>query len=155
MVGAGPIGLAIIQVLKAKAITSIIAVEPAEMRRSTAMALGATKVLDPGEVDAVTQVRALTGDAGADVAFECSGVQAGLDISLAGLRVGGTTVIVSLWEHAPVINAFSIVFQEKHVTGAAIYDDGDFEAVIDAIASGMFSCIPVYCIYFLVGLFLC
>lgn len=140
VVGAGPIGLAIIQTLKVKGVSSIIAVEPAEGRKKIALALGATEVLDPAEVDVVTQVRASTGGMGAPVAFECSGVQAGLDIAVAGLRARGTTVVVSLWEDPPVIDATSIMFQEKHITGAAIYGDGDFEAVIDAIASGMFRC---------------
>ncbi|KAJ6099098.1 hypothetical protein N7467_000633 [Penicillium canescens] len=137
VVGTGPIGLAIIQVLRAKGISNIIAVEVSEKRREFALTLGATEVLNPLEVDAVARVRSITGDAGgAAIAFECSGVQAGLDTAMKGLRVRGTTVIVSLWEHKPVIDAFAIVLDEKHVTGAAVFDDGDFEAVIDAIASG-------------------
>ncbi|KAJ5812840.1 hypothetical protein N7447_009863 [Penicillium robsamsonii] len=74
VVGAGPIGLAIIQVLKAKGITSIIAVEVSKQRRSFALAQGATEVLNPVGVDAVAQVRALTENLGAAIAFECSGV---------------------------------------------------------------------------------
>ncbi|KAJ5295532.1 hypothetical protein N7508_010353 [Penicillium antarcticum] len=137
VVGAGPIGLAIIQVLRAKGISNIIAVEVSEKRREFALSLGATEVLNPLEVDVVARVRSVTGDAGgASIAFECSGVQAGLDTAMQGLRVRGTTVIVSLWEHKPVIDAFAVVLDEKHVTGAAVFDDGDFEAVIDAIASG-------------------
>ncbi|KAJ5990495.1 hypothetical protein N7522_010702 [Penicillium canescens] len=116
VVGTGPIGLAIIQVLRAKGISNIIAVEVSEKRREFALTLGATEVLNPLEVDAVAR--------------------AGLDTAMKGLRVRGTTVIVSLWEHKPVIDAFAIVLDEKHVTGAAVFDDGDFEAVIDAIASG-------------------
>ena len=143
VVGAGPIGLAIIQVLKAKGISLIIAVEVSERRREFALALGATKVFNPVDLDVVTQIRALTGNVGADVAFECSGAQAGLDTAISGLRVRGTTVVVSLWEHRPTIDAFAVVFQEKHVAGAALYDDGDFETVIDAIASGMLGFCPI------------
>jgi threonine dehydrogenase-like Zn-dependent dehydrogenase len=93
-------------------------------------------------VDVFAQVRALTGDAGGtDIAFECSGVQAGLDTAMASIRVRGTTVIVSLWEKKPVIDAFAVVLFEKHVTGAAVYDDADFNSVVEAIASGKpFSC---------------
>lgn len=150
VVGAGPIGLAIIQVLKAKGISSIIAVEVSERRRGFALTLGATEVLNPVDVDAVTQIRALTGNLGADVAFECSGAQAGLDTAISGLRVRGTTVLVSLWEHRPTIDAFSVVFQEKHIAGAALYDDGDFETVIDAIASGMLGFYPPFYLHFLI-----
>ena len=91
-------------------------------------------------MDAVAEIRAITGEyRGTSIAFECSGVQAGLDTVMAGLRVRGTAVVVSLWEGKPSINAFvDIVLGEKHVTGAAIYDLGDFNAVIEAIASGKF-----------------
>lgn len=150
VVGAGPIGLAIIQVLKVKGITSIVAVEVSERRREFALALGATEVLNPVDVDAVTQIRALTRDAGADVVFECSGAQAGLDTAVAGLRVRGTMVVVSLWEHRPTIDTFAVVFQEKNVIGAALDDDGDFEAVMDEIASGMLCYYSICCLYFLI-----
>lgn len=150
VVGAGPIGLAIIQVLKVKGITSIIAVEVSERRGEFALALGATEVLNPVDVDAVMQIRALTGNAGADIVFECSGAQAGLDTAIAGLRVRGTMVVVSLWEHRPTVDTFAVVFQEKNVIGAALYDDGDFEAVIDEIASGMLCYYPICCPYFLI-----
>ncbi|KAF3018663.1 hypothetical protein E8E15_004781 [Penicillium rubens] len=106
-----PLAVAWHAVLKVKGITSIVAVEVSERRRGFALALGATEVLNPVDVDAVTQIRALTKNAGADVVFECSGAQAGLDTAVAGLR-------------------------EKNVIGAALYDDGDFEAVMDEIASG-------------------
>lgn len=145
VVGAGPIGLAIIQVLKAKGISTIIAVEVSEKRQKFALSLGATEVVNPVGMDAIAHVRALTGNVGADVAFECSGVQAGLDTAMGGLRVRGTTVIVSLWEQKPVIDAFAVVLHEKHVTGAAVYDDDDFTAVINAIASGMFRSCWVVC----------
>lgn len=137
VVGGGPIGLAVVQVLKARGIQTIIVVEVSEQRREFARTFGATVTLDPREVDAVAEIRSRTGDVGgASVAFECSGVQAGLDTAMAGIRVRGTTVIVSLWEQKPVIDALAVVLFEKHVTGAAIYEDGDFEAVIEAIASG-------------------
>ncbi|KAF9253372.1 hypothetical protein DTO027I6_3417 [Penicillium roqueforti] len=136
VVGAGPISLAIIQVLKAKGITSIIAAEVSPRRREFALALGASEVFNPIEVDVVAQVLALTDNVGAAISFECSGVQAGLNTAIAGLRARGTTIVVSLWEKKPTIDASAFVFQEKHVTGAALYDDGDFEAVIAQIASG-------------------
>lgn len=138
IVGAGPIGLAIVQVLKARKIKTIIVVEISEKRRQFATSFGATHALNPKEVDAVAEIRALTGSVrGVSVAFECSGVQAGLDTALAGTRVRGTTVIVSLWEEKPSIDVFvNAVLGEKYITGAAIYDDDDFHAVIEAIASG-------------------
>jgi threonine dehydrogenase-like Zn-dependent dehydrogenase len=141
IVGAGPIGLAIVQVLKAQGIQTIIVVEISAQRREFAQTFGASHTLNPKDVDAVAKIRSITGDKrGASLAFECSGVQTGLDTVMAGLRVRGTAVIVSIWEKKPTIDAFvDIVLGEKHVTGAAVYDLADFHAVIDAIASGKLS----------------
>ncbi|KAJ5165947.1 hypothetical protein N7492_006243 [Penicillium capsulatum] len=137
VVGAGPIGLAIIQVLKARGIEMIIVVEISEQRRQFARNFGASHALDPTQADAPTEIQSITGDAyGASIAFECSGIQAGLDTAMAGIRVHGTTVIVSTWGQKPVLDAFSVVLFEKHIIGAVVYEDGDFEAVIDAIVSG-------------------
>ncbi|KAL3478615.1 chaperonin 10-like protein [Aspergillus californicus] len=143
VVGGGPIGLAVVQVLKARGVKTIIVAEVSDQRRVYAQTLGATHVFNPLVEDVVAKVRALTSDAGADISFECSGVQAGFDTAMSGIRVRGTTVIVSLWEKKPVIDAFDVVSYEKHVLGAAICEDGDFEAVIEAIASGKINPSPM------------
>jgi threonine dehydrogenase-like Zn-dependent dehydrogenase len=144
VVGAGPIGLAIVQVLKARGVETVIVVEISEQRRKFAQSFGASHVLNPREVDAVARVREITRQQqGVSVSFETSGVQAGLDTVMAGLRARGTAVIVSMWDEKPIINAFiDVVLGEKHVTGAAVYDEGDFEAVIEAITSGKSDPLP-------------
>ncbi|KNG88630.1 alcohol dehydrogenase [Aspergillus nomiae NRRL 13137] len=110
--------------------------EVSERRRRFAETLGATDVLDPRTEDIEARVRSLSCDAGADISFECSGVQAGFDTALKGVRARGTVTVVSLWEQKPVIDAWELVGSEKHIIGSAIFDGDDFEAVIDAIASG-------------------
>ncbi|KAL1863526.1 hypothetical protein Plec18167_000619 [Paecilomyces lecythidis] len=136
VVGGGPIGLAVVQLLKVRGAKNIIVAEVSPQRQIFAKQLGATHVLDPTQVDVVSKVREMTDDAGADVSFDCAGVQAGFDTAISGIRTRGTVVIVSLWEKKPLIDAFQIVSEEKHVIGAAICEPGDFEAVIEAIASG-------------------
>ena len=139
IVGAGPIGLAIVQVLKAQGVEKIIVVEVSEQRGQFARNFGATMVLNPTKVDAVSEARAFTGEiTGAAVSFECSGIQAGLDTAVAAIRVRGTAVIVSIFTSPPALDAYALVHREKHVAGAAVYDTSDMEAVIAAISSGKF-----------------
>lgn len=139
VVGAGPIGLAIVQVLQARDIQTIIVVEVSKRRREFAATFGASHVLNPMEVDAVSEIRTITGAVqGVAVAYECSGVQEGLDTAMASTRVRGTTVILSLWEKKPVLDAFAVVLGEKHIAGAVVYEEGDFEGVIGAIGSGKY-----------------
>lgn len=136
--GGGPIGLAVTQVLKALGMKTIVVAEVSHQRQTFARKLGATDVLNPKSDDVVARVRSMTDDAGADVAFECSGIQSALDACVAGIRTRGTVTVVSLWAEKLQIDGFDIVSYEKHVVGAVLYDDGDFEAVIEAISSGMF-----------------
>ncbi|OOF91652.1 hypothetical protein ASPCADRAFT_518443 [Aspergillus carbonarius ITEM 5010] len=113
VVGAGPIGLAVLLVLKARGIESVVVVEVSLERRQLASTLGATHVLDSQTEDVVVAVRAMTDDAGVDVAFECSAAQAGLDIAVKGIRARGTVTIVSLYGEKPVIDALDVVLREK------------------------------------------
>ncbi|GAQ06189.1 (R,R)-butanediol dehydrogenase [Aspergillus lentulus] len=124
VVGGGPIGLAVVQVLKARGIKSIIVSEVSSQRKQFARQLGATEVFDPRTDDIVASVRAMTAEEGAAIAFECSGVQVGLDTAVQAIRARGTVTIVSLWEEKPKIDALDIVLHEKHVIGAVICDDG-------------------------------
>jgi threonine dehydrogenase-like Zn-dependent dehydrogenase len=126
-------------------------VEVSKRRREFAATFGASHVLNPIDVDAVSEIRSITGDVkGVAIAFECSGVQAGLDTAMAGTRVRGTTVILSLWEKKPVLDAFAVVLGEKHIAGAVVYEEGDFEGVIWAIESGEYclQILDMYCVHY-------
>ncbi|KAJ5325177.1 uncharacterized protein N7506_008279 [Penicillium brevicompactum] len=136
VVGVGPIGLAIVQGLKAQGVETIVAADVSSKRRESAAYFGATLVLDPIQADLVSHVRGLTIDGGASIAFECSGVQAGFDSAVAATRSGGTTVIVSQWMQRASFDIFDVMLHEKHLVGAVVYERKDFEAVIKAIDSG-------------------
>ncbi|MBW2370252.1 MAG: alcohol dehydrogenase catalytic domain-containing protein, partial [Deltaproteobacteria bacterium] len=91
VLGAGPIGLSAVQFLKIGGAGKIIAVEVSAERGKAAERLGADVVLDPGEeknklADKVTE---LTGGLGADVVFECAGVQAAFSGALDLVKHGG------------------------------------------------------------------
>ncbi|KAL8704506.1 MAG: hypothetical protein Q9225_008084, partial [Loekoesia sp. 1 TL-2023] len=98
VLGGGPIGLAVIQCLKAKGVETIIASEVATGRKEFAKQLGAHYVLDPTQDDIVARVREICGGVGADVAFDAAGVQAGLNQALKAIRAQGTLVNIAVWE---------------------------------------------------------
>jgi len=82
VVGCGPIGLLLIQLLKAAGASQVIAVEPLAHRREAAARCGADLVLEPDE--------AMSGF-GVDVAFEVAGNDDGVRIVLESVRPGGHT----------------------------------------------------------------
>ena len=66
-------------ILKAKGLTVIISELSAKRKEKAREAGVADYILDPSEVDVVTEVMKITQGQGADVAFECSSVNKVLD----------------------------------------------------------------------------
>ena len=136
IVGAGPIGLAVVQVLKARGAEKIILSEMAPRRREFAKKFGAHYLLDPSKEDVVARVKEICDGRGAHVAFDAAGVQAGLDQALQAIRARGTLVNIAVWEKAATITPNWLCFRERKYMGVATYQEGDFQGVLDALASG-------------------
>lgn len=127
--GAGPIGLLTAAVLKAQGITVAIS-EPSALRREKALSAGvAAHVFDPREVDVVAEVRALTGGAGADVAFECTSVQPALDTLFEAIKPQGVIVVVSIWGHPGSLDMQKLVLKEVDLRGTIGYVNSHPETI--------------------------
>ena len=122
--------------MKAKGAEKIIVSEVAPRRKEFAKQFGAHYVLDPTNDDIVARVREICDGQGANLAFDAAGVQAGLDQALLAIRARGTLVNIAVWEKPASIHPNTLVFRERNYMGVATYVEGDFQAVIDAIASG-------------------
>jgi L-iditol 2-dehydrogenase len=90
--GCGPIGLLLIQILRASGAASVIAADPLPHRRAAAARLGADAALDPAEHGDPAALREVLGD-GADVAFEIAGTDGGVQLAMAAARPGGRVVL--------------------------------------------------------------
>ncbi|KAI0437950.1 dehydrogenase [Xylaria telfairii] len=134
--GTGPIGLAIIQCLKAIDVGEIIAVEVAARRQELAKQFGATHILDPTQVDVTKAALELTGGWGPPVAFECSGVLSSLESAIRAVRARGTIMNVSIWEKPIPFNPNGLVLKEKKLVGCLCYGLSDFGHVINALREG-------------------
>jgi L-iditol 2-dehydrogenase len=91
VVGCGPIGLLLIQLLQVAGAQQVIAVEPLEHRRAAAAALGAAAA-DPAELADPAALAELTAD-GVDVAFEMAGTDQAVQLAMAATRPGGRVVL--------------------------------------------------------------
>ena len=89
VIGCGPIGLLLIEVLKVAGASSVLAVEPLAHRREAAERLGADKVIDPASFDEALRV-------GVDVAFEAAGNNEGIELAMASVRPGGRVVLAGI-----------------------------------------------------------
>ncbi|MBM3139487.1 MAG: zinc-binding dehydrogenase [Chloroflexi bacterium] len=99
VIGAGPIGLLVMQVARAAGAGRLIVSEPAPARADAARRLGAHAVINPREEEPVARIVELAGGAGADVVFDCAGIGATLDQALDATRPAGQVVLVAVpWE---------------------------------------------------------
>lgn len=89
IVGAGPIGLAVLLTAQFYTPASIIMVDIDDNRLAVAKTLGATHTINSQTVDAVTDVMRLTENRGADVAIEAVGIPATFDLCTAVIAPGG------------------------------------------------------------------
>lgn len=147
ILGAGPIGLAILLLLRIWDANKIIVTEVAEQRILQAQKFGADIVFNPlqksadshaeGEEDSSTiaAIREYAVD-GVDIAFDATGLQSTLDTGLAAVRPGGTFFNVAIHEKPLQLNLNDIATLEKKLMGGICYTNEDFRHVLDAMASG-------------------
>lgn len=134
--GCGPIGLLIIDALKAAGASKIYAIELSPERQEIASKLGAI-VVDPAKVNTVEHLKEVT-NGGVDVSYEVTGVPAVLKQSLEVVKKDGELMVVSIWETEASIHPNEIVIQEKTVKGVIAYRDV-FPKTLELMEQGYFS----------------
>ncbi|KAI7762445.1 hypothetical protein LZL87_008791 [Fusarium oxysporum] len=136
ILGAGPIGLAILQVVKSKGASQIIVTETADKRREFATKFGATTVLDPTKTNVGEECKKLCAGEGVQVVFDCAGVQSTLETALAASRPRSVIVNVAIWASEVTISPNYFMLNERTFKGSATYTASVFQEVIDALAHG-------------------
>lgn len=91
--GAGAVGLSAVMAAHVAGATTIIAVDVVPDRLELARELGATHVINGKEVDAVAEIRRITGG-GVDYALDTTGVPALIEQCVEGLRQKGSAAIL-------------------------------------------------------------
>ena len=129
VLGGGPIGLAVVQCLRALKVKKIIMSEVSKSRQGFAKEFGAHHVLDPKTYDLVAISKELSRGDGPDVVFDCAGVPASLNTACQAVKARGTVVNVAIWEKEVPFQPNMLVFKEAHYTAVLGYQWKDFEAV--------------------------
>ncbi len=135
VVGAGIIGLLLIQALRASGCGQIIAVDLAPERLALAQQLGADKGLNPTDDDAVAVIKKMTGKRGADAAFDAVGINASFKTALNSLRKGGALTLIGNLAAEVGLALQTVVTGEISVRGSCA-SRGDYPACLDMIARG-------------------
>jgi len=135
VVGAGMIGLLVIQTLRAAGCGQIIAVDLDRDRLDLACKLGADQGLQSDADDIISIVQGQTAGRGADLAFEVVGISPTLNLALACLRKGGSLAMVGNLAPKTDFPLQAAVTRELTLYGSC-GSNGEYPACLDMIARG-------------------
>ncbi|MXY34678.1 MAG: alcohol dehydrogenase catalytic domain-containing protein [Boseongicola sp. SB0664_bin_43] len=134
VIGGGPIGILCAMVARERG-GRVVLSEVNPHRIEIARKLG-FDVVNPAEDDLSAQVNERTGQKGADVVFEVSGTQAGVDAMTACAATRARIVMVAIHARKPQIDLFQFFWRELDLLGARVYEPEDYEQAIALVAGG-------------------
>jgi S-(hydroxymethyl)glutathione dehydrogenase/alcohol dehydrogenase len=125
VVGAGGVGLNVVQGAVLASCEKIIALDTNARPLELAREFGATHCIDALSENVAGQVRELTDGRGADFVFDTVGMPKTLTLALESARRGGTIVVTGLsrTDALASIPLFPFVMQEKRLIGS-VYGSG-------------------------------
>ena len=129
--GAGPVGLAAVMGAALRGCASIVVVEPMAARRTMALSLGATHVIDPSEAEVGTSIREILPD-GVEYAFETSGRESVVETALGSLCSHGLLGLVGVPprpESSLSVNLATLITYGRRIHGI-IEGDSDLDGFI-------------------------
>lgn len=142
VVGAGPIGLLIIQAALLAGARKVIVAEMNPARTKLARQMGAADVIDPSKENLDLRVADLTDDQGADVVFCASGSPEAMGSTFTLVKKGGTVVPVGICEQPVQADFLSLVMNELDYRGTyASYDE--YGLALDLMAQGRWHVEPI------------
>jgi threonine dehydrogenase-like Zn-dependent dehydrogenase len=132
VIGAGPIGQLVLQVLRRAGARNLLVIEPFEFRRALALELGAERALSPEEArDALAE-----DDLDLfDKVFECSGHSEALELALRLVAPGATIRVIGLSPTPSTFDTALAITKEVQLLGGHIYID-EFPMAIELLAAG-------------------
>jgi L-iditol 2-dehydrogenase len=135
VVGAGTIGLLVIQALKAAGCGQIFAADLDPGRLELACQLGADEGINPDAADVLARVLERTAGRGADLGFEVVGITPTFNLATRCLRKGGSLTLVGNLSPTTEFLLQSVVTRELTLYGSCA-SRGEYPACLDLIARG-------------------
>lgn len=142
VVGAGMIGLLILQSLRVAGCKHILVTDLDAGRLELATQLGADAVLQPGKEDVAARVRRMTGGHGADVVLEAVGSAATVRLAIEAARKGGAVTLVGNVAPEVPLPLQSVVSRQIRLQGSCA-SAGEYPEAIALIASGAIDVAPM------------
>ena len=142
VLGAGPVGLAVIAELKRVGARTIVASDRSSRRRATALAMGATDAIDPAADDPIDAWQR-GGGSGAPVIFDAIGVPGSLGLAIAHAPAMARVVVVGSCMQQDTIRPVLPQMKQLTIVFSFAYDPFEFADTLRAIAEGEIDVTPM------------
>ena len=134
VIGGGPIGVLVAMVAR-DAGGKVVISEVNPFRLEIAQKLG-FETINPAETNLTEAINERTGTKGADVVFEVSGTQAGVNAMTECASTKGRIVMVAIHAQKPEVDMFRFFWRELELIGVRVYEKEDYEKAISILVSG-------------------
>jgi L-iditol 2-dehydrogenase len=141
VIGAGMIGLLVLQSLRATGCSRVFVADLDDSRLKMANELGATEVFS-SKTDLVAQVLKLTNGAGVDVALEAVGRTETVTAAIDCVRKGGTVTLVGNISPQVTLPLQKVVSRQIRLQGSCA-SSGEYPRAIELLASGAIKVKPM------------
>ncbi len=135
VIGAGMIGLLVLQAARAAGCSPIVVADVDETRLRLAVELGAETVIDTRRANLPDEIAGLTGGRGVDVAFEAVGRGETVALAIDCVRKGGSVVLVGNIAAHVEIPLQKVVTRQIRLQGSCA-SAGEYPEAMSLIASG-------------------
>jgi threonine dehydrogenase-like Zn-dependent dehydrogenase len=139
ILGAGPIGLLILQVARQLDFPKIAVLEVRAQRLAQARDHGADITANPRDPASLEVVYNFFCEEGCSVVFDAAGVSASRELAIRLARAKGVVVAIGIAEDISPVNFAEIISSEIRIEGSIAYTRKDFETAIEWVAKGRVS----------------
>jgi len=133
VLGAGMVGMFVVQLLKIKGCKQVIAVDLEEHRLQLARKLGADAIFKPDDPQLIKTLHSLTQNRGADLAIEVVGINQTIQLAIELVRKGATITLVGNLSPQVQLPLQKIVTRQLRLQGSCAIN-GEYSDVLKLIA---------------------
>ncbi len=142
VVGAGMIGVLVVQALRAIGCQNVTAIDLDDDRLQRALKSGASTAIDSGVSDAPALVREMTEGRGVELAIECVGATEPIRTAIACTRKGGAVTLVGNVSPTIDLPLQEVVSRQLRLQGSCA-SSGEYPRCIELLASGQIEVQPL------------
>lgn len=136
IIGAGMIGLCILEMVKLKKPEKIIMLDLSSSRLERAKKRGADVTINPKKSDYLRAVSEATDGNMCDITIEAVGVEASANQSIEALKKNGVSIWTGVSQRKMTIDMQEIVVSQRTIIGSMNYTSQDFQKVVSLLNSG-------------------